>query len=225
MPANSFATSLIGPQVKLVGGAVLGFARHGLSDRPGQHEHDRVAHQVLAARPATPATVEGDAGLPARGRSRIAAITPPSSEQVDLAARACTSRSGVGSLSVGNALLARRVEPAVERRRTSPARCATRGSVSGSRCVVVQKKSTPRRKPRKSGGSPERRQRAADVRDQEDEEHDDMRRCARRLSLARMHRADHDHRGAGGADDGWPAACRSPAGPVFVSRRAVDVAA
>ena len=38
--------------------------------------------------------------------------------------------------------------------RNSPNTIPATNSVCGNRCVVVQKKSTPRRKPRNSGGSP-----------------------------------------------------------------------
>lgn len=55
-----------------------------------------------------------------------------------------------------------------------PSRMTESSTVLQNRCTVVQKKDTPLRKPRNSGGLAEGGQGAADVCDKENEEDDDV---------------------------------------------------
>ena len=107
-------------------------------------------------------------------------------------------------------------------RRTARARRTETIAVCSHRCCAVQKKSTPCRKPTKSGGSPSGRQRAADIGDQDDEEDDDMHIAGARR-VGPQQRPDQDHGGAGGADDARDAGAeRQNAG--IDRRRAAQVA-
>ena len=103
--------------------------------------------------------------------------------QVD-AGRAAGAPSGVGSPTARCAVArdssqsrSRRRSPSTSRRR--PASPASRCTRRPEEVDAVQEADEQRR-------IAERRQRAADIGDQEDEEHDDMRRCARASSLARI---------------------------------------
>ena len=73
---------------------------------------------------------------------------------------------------------------AVDRDRTARAATPATNSVSANRCVRRPEEVDAPQEAEEQRRVAERRQRAADVRDQEDEEHDDV-HVGRRLSLAR----------------------------------------
>ncbi len=79
-------------------------------------------------------------------------------------------------------------------------------SMGSSMASSVQRKSTPLRKPRNNGGSPSGGERAADVGDQEDEEHEDVDVVAAVL-VRPDDRSNQHHGGAGRAEK----ACRQGA--------------
>ena len=108
------------------------------------------------------------------------------------------SRSGVGSLSEGHALLPA-IEPAVEGEEQRE-QDRHRESRLGQQMRRGPEEIHPAQEAEEERRVAQRRQRAADVRDQEDEEHHDMDVVAP-VVVGAQHRADHDDRGAGRADE------------------------
>ena len=154
---------------------------------------------------------EGDAGLPVSLDIRIAAMIAAEQDEVDLPSSSHRRFRGGVALRVG--MPSPCGTSSCRARKNSASRITiAQTSISRNRCVVVQKKLTPLQEAEEQRRIAERRQRAADVRHQEDEEHEDM-DLVPPVVIGADHRADQQHRGAGRAHPARQHACRSPAGP------------
>ena len=145
MPAKSFATSLIGPQEKPFSAPAR--LRRQLQGRDGHGDHDEIAQGVgeLDLR-----TEQGHAAEIDGGAHEDGGDDDEDQKEVDAARDA--HRIVGGRIGADAALLP--VDDEIDREEEGEQEHAGRRRWPGSRCVVVQKKSTPRRNPRKSGGSP-----------------------------------------------------------------------
>ena len=168
----------------------------------------------------TPWMVKRHAGLPGR-RHQDRGDDAGQQRDVD-AGRVCAScRSGVGSLIFG-APCSRRCRMTSSTKKTASTMPPT-NSVSRQRLRGRPEEIDAAQEADEQRRIAERRQRAADIGDQEDEEDDDM-GVERPVVVGADDRPDHDHRGAGRADDrGKQRADQQQ--PGIDRRRAVDVAA
>ena len=198
MPANSLATSTIGSQAKPLASRCSRCVEHQRERRPGTRM-TTIAHQVLQL-DRHAAKREARRRAASCADSRMARDDAGEQRQVGQPADAQPRVSGVGSLILGSAVLAA-VEADVEREEDGEHQCRRRTASRPADGVVVQKKSTPRRKPTNSGGSP------SGVSAPPMFETRKMKKTTTwalngPVVVGADHRADHDHRRAGGADDG-----------------------
>ena len=194
MPANRFATSRIGSQVKPF--AARCSSGVSQSDSSAISDQRRVAHEVLQL-DLRAVDVEGDAGLPRR-RQQDGGDDQRDQHEVDPAADADAASArrdrlrGVGARADETRCRARRRSPSTHARR--------RSAVCSQRCCAVQKKSTPRRKPTNSGGSPSGVSAPPILATRMMKNTTTCALCAP-LVVGADQRPDQDHRGAGGADE------------------------
>ena len=215
MPANRMATSRIGSQVKPLASRCSSGVSQSESERD---EHQRgIAQRRSATRPWC-RRCRRRCRASRCADTRIAAMMSGDQREIDRRPRTRDRRPAVRGRRSWSRCAKARVSSAKKIASTSTATI----SVCSQRCCAVQKKSTPRRKPTNSGGSPSGVSAPPILATRKMKKTTTCALCAR-AGVGADQRPDQDHGGAGGADELAMAVPKARIA-TLVARRAAQIA-